>query len=45
MTKTYSYNYDEYEAGRGAATMVEDILADPEFPQVTEVAIGNWGSA
>ncbi len=25
--------------------MVEEILADPEFPQVTELVIGSWGSA
>ena len=24
---------------------VEEILADPEFPQVTELVIGSWGSA
>ena len=25
--------------------MVEEILADPEFPQVTQLIIGSWGSA
>lgn len=42
-SKTYSYDYDEYEDGKGAKTMVEDILADPEFPDLEELIIGGWG--
>ncbi len=45
VMKTYSYDYDEYEEGKGPSTMVEDILADPEFPGLTELVIGSWGSA
>ena len=44
-TKKYAYDYDDYDAGKGPSTMVEEILADPEFPQVTELVIGRWGSA
>ena len=44
-SKTYSFDYDEYENGKNAGTMVEDILADPEFPELEELIIGSWGSA
>lgn len=43
--KTYAYDYEEYEAGKGPSTMIEDILADPEFAEVTDLTIGSWGSA
>lgn len=43
--KRYEYDYEQYENGKGPGTMVEDILADPEFEQVTDVTIGSWGSA
>ena len=44
-SKTYSYDYDEYESGKNAETMVKDILADPEFTGLDELIIGSWGSA
>ncbi len=44
-TKKYAYDYDDYDAGKGPSTMVEEILADPEFRQVTDLTIGSWGSA
>ncbi len=44
-SKTYAYNYDQYEEGKGPSTMVDDILADPEFPGLTELVIGSWGGA
>lgn len=44
-TKTYCYDYGEYESGKGPSTMVEDILADPEFPGLSELIIGSWGNA
>ena len=45
-SKIYAYDYDEYEEqNKNADTMVEDILADPEFPGLTELIIGNWGEA
>ena len=39
--KRYQYDYDQYEDGKGPKTMVEDILADPEFGQVTDLTIGS----
>lgn len=42
-SKTYSYDYDAYENGKSAETMVEDILTDPEFPELEELIIGGWG--
>lgn len=45
-TKTYTYDYDDYEDGsKGAGTMVAEILEDPEFAELTEVVIGDWGNA
>lgn len=43
--KIYSYDYDEYEDGKGAENLIEDILADPDFPNLSEVIIGDWGGA
>ena len=42
-SKTYSYNYDEYESGKKAETMVMDILADSDFTGLDELIIGSWG--
>ncbi|MDO4330021.1 MAG: STM4015 family protein [Lachnospiraceae bacterium] len=44
-TKTYAYDYDEYEAGKGAGTMIQDIMDDPDFPALTELIIGSWGGS
>lgn len=45
-SKRYAYDYDQYDGdNKGAATMVEDILADPEFPELEELIIGSWGGA
>lgn len=44
-SKTYAYDYEEYENGKGPATMVEDILADPDFAGLDYLVIGSWGSA
>lgn len=43
QSKTYSYDYDEYEAGKCSKTMAGDILADPELPDLEEIIIGSWG--
>ena len=44
--KTYSYDYEQHEdENKGADTMIADILADPEFPELTELIIGSWGWA
>lgn len=42
-SKTYSYDYDDYENGKNAETMVKEILEDPEFPELEELIIGGWG--
>lgn len=45
-SKTYSYDYGQYaDENKGADTLVEDILNDPDFPQLTELIIGDWGGA
>lgn len=45
-TKTYENDWDDYEDGeKNAGTIVEDILSDPEFAELTEVVIGDWGGA
>lgn len=45
-SKTYEYEYEEYEDGnKSAKTVIEDILGDPEFQGLTEVVIGDWGEA
>ncbi|MCI8949794.1 MAG: cytoplasmic protein [Lachnospiraceae bacterium] len=45
-SKMYSYTYEEHEnEDKGAHTMVADILADPSFPDQTELIIGSWGWA
>ncbi|HBN56539.1 MAG TPA: cytoplasmic protein [Lachnospiraceae bacterium] len=43
--KIYSYDYDEYEEGKGAEELIKDILADPDFPNLNELIIGDWGGA
>lgn len=43
QSKTYSYDYDEYEAGKCSKTMAGDILADPELSDLEEIIIGSWG--
>lgn len=45
MTKKYEYDYEAYEAGKNPDTMVEDMLSDPEFLQVTDLVIGSWGNS
>lgn len=45
-SKTYAYDYDQYEEeNKGPDTMIGDILADSELPQLTELIIGSWGAA
>ncbi len=44
--KTYSYGYEEcIKQEKSVEDMVADILADPEFPQLTELIIGDWGDS
>lgn len=45
-SKTYAYSYGDYDdLKKGPETMIEDILADPDFPELTEVIIGSWGDS
>ena len=44
-SKKYVYDYEQFENGKGPGTMVEDILNDPEFPQVSGLVIGCWGES
>lgn len=44
-SKKYAYDYDQYKDGeKGPSTLIEDILADPEFLGLTEIVIGDWGN-
>lgn len=44
--KTYSYDYEDYEDnGKTAGTMVQEILEDPELPDLEGIIIGSWGGA
>ncbi len=44
-SKTYAYSYEQYEEqGKGPKEVVGDILADKDFPDLTELAIGCWGN-
>lgn len=46
VSKKFAYSYEEYdEQGKGAGSMIEDILADADFPGLTELVIGDWGNA
>ena len=44
-SKKYVYDYEQFENGKGPGTMVEDILNDPEFSQVSDLVIGCWGES
>lgn len=44
-TKKYFYDYEQYEEGKNSVAMIEDIMADPEFLEVTDLIIGCWGNS
>lgn len=45
-SKSFSYTYEEVdEEEKSVETMVADIMADPEFSELEEIIIGNWGEA
>lgn len=44
-SKKYFYDYDMAEEGKGPKTMIPEILADREFPFLTELVIGDWGTS
>ena len=45
MKKKYYHEYEDYENGKTAETMVGEILADPEIQNIDELIIGDWGGA
>lgn len=45
-SKKFFYGWEDYEdGGKDAKTMIADILADKELPQLEEVIIGCWGES
>lgn len=45
-SKKFSYEYEEYEEGdKSTQTMVADIMEDPDFMDLEEIVIGDWGNA
>ncbi len=42
-SKKYEYDYDDYEDGKDASTMIEEILNDSELSSLNEIVIGYWG--
>lgn len=45
-SKLFTYTYEDYEDGdKSIETMLEEILNDPEFPDLEEIVIGDWGDA
>ena len=43
-SKKFFYDYEDWcDNGKNAKTMVEDIISDPEFPELEELIIGGWG--
>ena len=45
MEKKYYHEYEDYEDGKTAETMVGEILADPEFQDIDKLIIRDWGGA
>lgn len=43
--KKYFYTYEEYDDGKDAACLIEDIMSDEEFKELDELIIGDWGGA
>lgn len=43
-SKKFAYAYEDYEdGGKDAATMIQEIMGDPDFSGLEEVVIGCWG--
>lgn len=46
ISKLFSYSYEEYEDGdKSSETMIQDILNDPDFLDLKEIVIGDWGDS
>lgn len=44
-SKRFSYTYEEWQDGKNAASMLEDIMSDTEFCELEEIVVGCWGEA
>lgn len=45
-SKKYFYTWEDYsENSKNSETMIDDILADPELPQLDQLVIGCWGES
>lgn len=45
-SKKFFYTWEDYsENSKNAGTMIDDILADPELPQLDQLLIGCWGES
>ena len=45
-SKKFFYTWEDYsENSKNAGTMIDDILADPELPQLDQLVIGCWGES
>ena len=45
-SKKYFYEYEDYEEeGKDASTLLQEILADSELPELEELIIGCWGAS
>lgn len=45
-SKKFFYSWEDYEdGGKNAKTMIADILADKELPELDELVIGCWGES
>ena len=45
-SKKYVYEWEDYEDGKkNAKTMAEEILTDPQLPELEEIIIGCWGES
>lgn len=45
-SKKFFYTWEDYdENNKNAKTMISDILADPELPQLDQLVIGCWGES
>lgn len=44
-SKKFSYSYEQQEDGKSAETIIDDILNDPELPELEEIIVGDWGDS
>lgn len=43
-SKKFYYDWEEFEdGGKDSTTMIEEILADPQLPELEEIVVGCWG--